>query len=62
MDSQMIQYLLMGVGILLAIIVILYIIIQRKNKDQLYINRLQHGTKKSKFSLEILYQKLYLFY
>ena len=62
MDSGMLQYLLMGVGILLAIIVILYIIIQRKNKDQLYINRLQHGTKKSKFSLEILYQKLYLFY
>ena len=62
MDEQMSKYLLIGVGALFAVVVILYFILQRKNKDQLYINRLQHGTKKSKISLEIVYQKLYLFY
>ena len=62
MDGQMLQYLLIGVGTLFAIVVILYFILQRKNRDQLYMNRLQHGTKKSKFSVDVVYQKLYLFY
>ena len=48
------QYLLIGVGALFAVVVILYFILQRKNKDQLYINRLQHGTKKSKISAKKL--------
>ena len=62
MDEKMLQMLLLGVGILFIIIVMLYIIAQRKNKDRLYINRLQQGTKKSNFSLDVVYQKLYLFY
>ncbi len=62
MDNQMIKYLLYGVAGLFAVIILVYIILQKNNKEQKYIQSLQQGTKKSKFSAEIIYQKLYLFY
>ena len=62
MNSQMLMYLLIGVGALFAIIVLVYIILQKNNKEAKYIRQLQEGTKTSAFSSEILYQKLYVFY
>ena len=58
----MIMYVLIGAGVLLALIVIAYLVLQKKNKDTKYIRQLQEGTKSSNFSMEILYQKLYVFY
>ena len=62
MDSEMMKYLLCGVGGLFAVIVVLYFIFQKNNKEKKYINSLQQGTKKSQFATEVIYQKLYLFY
>ena len=58
----MLMYLMIGVGILFAIIVVAYFILQKNNKEAKYIKQLQQGTKTSAFSSEILYQKLYVFY
>ena len=58
----MLMYLLIGVGALFAVIVLVYIILQKNNKEAKYIRQLQEGTKTSAFSSEILYQKLYVFY
>ena len=56
------KYLIYIVGGLLAVIAIAYIVLQKNNKERKYINQLQQGTKSSKFSAEVLYQKLYVFY
>ena len=62
MDSQMLMYMLIIIGVLFAMIVIAYIILQKNNKEQKYIRELQEGTKTSKYSSEVIYQKLYVFY
>ena len=62
MNSQMLMYLLIGVGALFAVIVVAFIILQKNNKEAKYIRQLQEGTKTSTFSSEIIYQKLYVFY
>ncbi len=64
MNSNLMVYLLAGVGGLFVIIVIAYIILSKKMKssDTMQIKQLRKGTKESKFSLEILYQKLYVIY
>ena len=56
------KYLIYIVGGLLAVIAIAYIVLQKNNKERKYISQLQQGTKSSKFSAEVLYQKLYVFY
>ena len=57
-------YLLAGVGGLFVLIVIAYIMLSKKMKssDAMQIKQLRKGTQESKFSLEILYQKLYVVY
>lgn len=62
MDNEMIKYLLYGVGGLLLVILLVYMMLKKNNKERKYINSLQKGTKKSIFSTEVMYQKLYLFY
>lgn len=62
MDNEMLKYMLIGIAVLFVGIVIAYIILQRNNKEKKYIEQLQGGTKTSKFSSEVLYQKLYIFY
>ena len=62
MNSQMLMYMMIGVGALFAIIVIVFFILKRNNKEEKYIRELQQGTKTSAFSKEIIYQKLYVFY
>ena len=57
-------YLLAGVGGLFVLIVIAYIMLSKKMKssDAMQIKQLRKGTQESKFSLEILYQKLDVVY
>ena len=62
MNSQMLTYLMIGVGVLFALIVIAFFILKKRDKETKYIQQLQQGTKTSKFSSEIMYQKLYIFY
>ncbi|MBO4293710.1 MAG: hypothetical protein J5881_04930 [Clostridia bacterium] len=63
--SNQILYLIIGISLVLFLaIVVAYVIISKKaNKsDYKRIQKLQKGTKESKFSLEILLQKLYVTY
>ena len=64
MNSDMIKYLMIGVGVLFAIIVVAYLMLRKKmqSSDIVQIKQLRQGTKENKFSMEILYQKLYVFY
>ena len=64
MDSNIILYMMIGVGVLFAIIVIAYFMLRKKmqSSDVVQIKQLRQGTKENKFSMEILYQKLYVFY
>ncbi len=64
MNSNLRVYLLAGVGGLFVIIVMAYIMLSKKMKssDAMQIKQLRKGTQESKFSLEILYQKLYVIY
>ena len=64
MNSNLMVYLLAGVGGLFVIIVMAYIMLSKKMKssDAMQIKQLRKGTQESKFSLEILYQKLYVIY
>ena len=64
MSNQTI-YLIMGIaGGSLLIMVILYYMLSKKMQKSEYrqIQKLQKGTKASSFSLEILYQRLYILY
>ncbi len=64
MNSDMLLYLVVGAGALFLFIVIAYLIIKNRNQNSeiAQIRKLQQGTKEKSFSLEILYQKLYIFY
>ncbi len=64
MTSDMLLYLMGGVGVLLAIIVIAYVILKKKSDtdEAKQIRRLREGTKEKSFSTEVMYQKLYVIY
>ncbi len=64
MNNQMIMYIMGGSVFLLIAIIIAYVIISKAlNKgERKYIKELRQGTKAETFSLEILYQKLYMIY
>ena len=64
MNSDMIKYMMIGVGALFAIIVVVYIMLRKKmqSSDIVQIKQLRQGTQENKFSMEILYQKLYVIY
>ena len=64
MNDDMLLYLMMGVGALFLVIIVAYLIIKNRNQNSeiAQIRKLQEGTKEKSFSLEILYQKLYIFY
>ena len=64
MSNQMI-YIMMGIaGGALVLIALIYFIISKKMQKSEYrqIQKLQKGTKASNFSMEVLYQKLYVTY
>ena len=64
MDKNAIFYLMGFAGGALVIIILIYVAMSKKMQKSEYkkIQRLQQGTKESSFSMEILYQKLYLTY
>ena len=64
MSTEMLKYIMMGTGILFAIIIIAYLILNKKMQKSEYrqMKKLQEGTKASSFSMDIMYQKLYITY
>ena len=64
MSENIIMYILAGSGALLVLIIIAYLIIRKNlNKgDVQTIRELKEGTEQKKFSTEILYQKLYVYF
>lgn len=64
MSNQVLLYLVIGVVGLLLVIILAYIAINKKMKSSEYkqIRELRQGTKKSSFSSEVIFQKLYINY
>ncbi len=64
MDINILKYFIIGFAILFAFIIVAYIILRKKMNKSEYrqMKKLQEGTKADTFSLEILYQRLYLTY
>ncbi len=62
MSSDLLLYMVAVAGGLLVAIIIAYIYVNKNDKNKKYINQLQAGTKETKFSMEVTYQKLYMFY
>ena len=64
MSTQTLLYVMYGVIALFAVIVIAYFILRKKMNKSEYqqIRKLRQGTESNKFSMEILYQKLYITY
>ena len=64
MSNEMIMYMLIGVAVLFGILVIAYIVINKKlqSSEIVQIQKLRQGTQEKKYSSEVIYQKLYVFY
>ena len=64
MSNEMIMYMLIGVAVLFGILVIAYIVINKKlqSSEVVQIQKLRQGTQEKKYSSEVIYQKLYVFY
>ena len=62
MSTQMLLYIVYGTIGLFAAIVVAYLILSKKMQKSEYqkIKKLRQGTKTSSFSMDILYQKLYI--
>ena len=56
--------MIIGVGAIFAVIVIVYLVLNKKmqKSDYQQIKKLRRGTESNKFSFEVLYQKLYITY
>ena len=63
-NDKFMMYLLVGVAALFAVIVIAYMILRKKmsTSEYMQIKKLRVENKKSGFSTEVLYQKLYTIY
>jgi len=63
-SMDLIKYLLIGATVLFGIIIIAFIILNKKMQKSEYaqIQKLRQGTKENKFTTEILLQKLYVIY
>ena len=64
MNSKILTYFLIGIGVLFGIVVIAYMILRKKlnTSEAREIQQLRQGTQEKTFSAEILYQKLYVIY
>ena len=64
MSTDMLKYMIIAVGVLFVLIIIAYLILNKKMQKSEYkqIQKLRQGTKSNNFSLEVLYQKLYITY
>ena len=64
MSTQTLMYVMYGVIALFAMIVVAYFVLRKKMGKSEYqeIRKLRQGTESNNFSMEILYQKLYITY
>ena len=64
MSTQFLLYVIYGILAIFAVIVVAYLILRKKMNKSEYqqIRKLRQGTESNKFSMEILYQKLYITY
>ena len=64
MSTDMLKYMIIAVGAIFAVIVVAYLILNKKmqKSDYQQIKKLRRGTESNKFSFEVLYQKLYITY
>ena len=62
MNQQVLLYIMGIVGVAFVGVVIAFVVMRRNNKERKYLRQLQEGTKASNVSMEIVYQKLYVFY
>ena len=64
MSSNMLLYVIYGVGGIFVFIVIAFLILNKKmgKSDYQKIKKLRQGTESNRFSAEIMYQKLYITY
>ena len=62
MSTDMLKYLIIAIGIVFAVIVAAYLILNKKmqKSDYQQIKKLRRGTERNNFSFDILYQKLYI--
>ena len=62
MPENFLQYVIIGVGGLFAILVLAYYILSKKmqNKETRYIAQLTEGTKKSTINMDVFFQKFYI--
>ena len=63
MPNNILPILLGGIGIAFLVIVVLFIYIQKKasSKRTKYLRNLVQGTQSKRYSMEIFYQRFYLF-
>lgn len=63
MSNEMLTYLMFGAGGLFIVIISIWFIVNNKlkSKEKKYIAQLTEGTKTSNFSMDIFYQKIYIF-
>ena len=64
MDTTTLMYIMMIVGCLFGVIVVAFIIVNKKSKndDIQQIKKLRKGTERKSFSNEVMYQKLYIIF
>ena len=64
MNTDLLKYVMIGALVAFGLIIVVYVILSKKMQKSEYkkIQKLQQGTKESKFSAEVLLQKLYLTY
>jgi len=63
-NTNIIMYILGGAGVLFVLIIIAFLIMKKKmsNSEIRQIQQLREGTEASSFSMEVIFQKLYIFY
>ena len=64
LSTQTVLYMIYGIIGVFAVIVIAYLILKKKMGKSEYqqIKKLRQGVEEDKFSMEIIYQKLYIYY
>ena len=64
MSTSILKYIIIGTGIIFTLIIGVYLVLAKKMGKSEYrqMKKLQEGTKADSFSMEILYQRLYLTY
>ena len=62
MSMDVLKYIMIGTGVLFAVVIIVYFVLMKKMGKSEYkqMKKLQEGTKADSFSSDIFYQKLYM--